>query len=62
MHLAIVSPFPPNITGIGQYGYRVSGALARSGAPASLRHTVKYTLLLKISPAYVKRFGEGRPE
>jgi glycosyltransferase involved in cell wall biosynthesis len=32
MHLAIVSPFPPNITGIGQYGYRVSGALARSGA------------------------------
>jgi glycosyltransferase involved in cell wall biosynthesis len=32
MHLAIVSPFPPNITGIGQYGYRVSSALARSGA------------------------------
>ena len=32
MHLAIVSPFPPNITGIGQYGYRVSGAVARSGA------------------------------
>ena len=32
MHLAIVSPFPPNVTGIGQYGYRVSGALARSGA------------------------------
>ena len=32
MHLVIVSPFPPNITGIGQYGYRVSGALARSGA------------------------------
>ena len=32
MHLAIVTPFPPNITGIGQYGYCVSGALARSGA------------------------------
>lgn len=32
MHLAIVTPFLPNITGIGQYGYRVSGALARSGA------------------------------
>ncbi len=32
MHLAIVSPFPPNITGIGQYGYHVSAALAASGA------------------------------
>ena len=32
MHLAIVSPYPPAITGIGQYGYYVSRALARSGA------------------------------
>lgn len=32
MHLAIVSPFPPSITGIGQYGYHVSAALAASGA------------------------------
>jgi glycosyltransferase involved in cell wall biosynthesis len=31
-HLAIVSPFPPAITGIGQYGYHVSRALAGSGA------------------------------
>lgn len=31
MHLAIVSPYPPNITGIGQYGYHVSRALAQSG-------------------------------
>jgi glycosyltransferase involved in cell wall biosynthesis len=32
MHLAIVSPYPPNITGIGQYGYHVSRLLAQSGA------------------------------
>ncbi len=32
MHLAIVSPFPPAITGIGQYGYHVTRALARSGS------------------------------
>jgi glycosyltransferase involved in cell wall biosynthesis len=31
MRLAIVSPFPPTITGIGQYGYHVSRALAQSG-------------------------------
>jgi len=32
MHLAIISPFPPAITGIGQYGYHVSHLLERSGA------------------------------
>ena len=32
MHLVIVSPFPPAITGIGQYGYHVTRALERSGA------------------------------
>lgn len=31
MHLAIVSPYPPNITGISQYGYHVSQSLAESG-------------------------------
>jgi len=31
MHLVIVSPFPPSITGIGQYGYHVTRALASSG-------------------------------
>jgi glycosyltransferase involved in cell wall biosynthesis len=31
MHLAIVSPYPPNITGIGQYGYHVSRLLAQTG-------------------------------
>lgn len=31
MHLAIVSPYPPSITGIGQYGYYVSQLLAQSG-------------------------------
>jgi len=30
MHLTIVSPFPPTITGIGQYGYHVTRALAHS--------------------------------
>jgi glycosyltransferase involved in cell wall biosynthesis len=32
MHLAIVTPFPPAITGIGQYGYHVTRSLAKSGA------------------------------
>jgi glycosyltransferase involved in cell wall biosynthesis len=31
MHLVIVSPFPPSITGIGQYGYHLTRALATSG-------------------------------
>ena len=31
MHLVIVSPFPPSITGIGQYGYHVTRSLASSG-------------------------------
>jgi glycosyltransferase involved in cell wall biosynthesis len=31
MHLVIVSPFPPSITGIGQYGYHLTSALAKSG-------------------------------
>jgi glycosyltransferase involved in cell wall biosynthesis len=31
MHLAIVSPFPPSITGIGQYGYHLTRAFANSG-------------------------------
>lgn len=31
MHLVVVSPFPPSITGIGQYGYHVTRALADSG-------------------------------
>src|SRR5215216_1221973 len=31
MHLAIVSPFPPAITGIGQYGYHITRGLATSG-------------------------------
>jgi glycosyltransferase involved in cell wall biosynthesis len=32
MHLAIVSPFPPTITGIGQYGYHVTHALVNTNA------------------------------
>ena len=32
MHLTIVSPFPPTISGIGQYGYHVTRSLAKSGA------------------------------
>lgn len=36
MHLVIVSPFPPAITGIGQYGYHVTRALAKSGTFARI--------------------------
>ena len=32
MHLTIVSPFPPTISGIGQYGYHVTRSLAKSGS------------------------------
>jgi len=32
MHLVIVSPFPPSITGIGQYGYHVTRTLVQSGS------------------------------
>lgn len=32
MNLVIVSPFPPTITGIGQYGYHMTRAFAASGA------------------------------
>jgi glycosyltransferase involved in cell wall biosynthesis len=31
MHLVIVTPFPPSITGIGQYGYHLTRTLAKSG-------------------------------
>lgn len=31
MHLAIVSPFPPAITGIGQYGYHITRAIVNTG-------------------------------
>ena len=36
MRLAIVSPYPPIITGIGQYGYHISRLLARSNAFSSI--------------------------
>lgn len=32
MHLAIVSPFPPTITGIGQYGFHITRAIEKSGS------------------------------
>jgi glycosyltransferase involved in cell wall biosynthesis len=32
MNLVIVSPFPPTITGVGQYGYHITRALAETGA------------------------------
>ena len=32
MHLAIVSPFPPAISGIGQYGYHVTRAIISTGS------------------------------
>src|SRR5512133_3255192 len=30
-NLTIITPFPPNITGIGQYGFHVSRSLAQTG-------------------------------
>ncbi len=35
-NLIIVSPFPPSITGIGQYGFHVSRSLAQSGQFAQI--------------------------
>ncbi len=31
MHLTVISPFPPAITGIGQYGYHITKAIEESG-------------------------------
>jgi glycosyltransferase involved in cell wall biosynthesis len=36
MNLTIVSPFPPAITGIGQYGYHIVRGLAQSGRFSSI--------------------------
>lgn len=54
MHLAIVSPYPPNLTGVGQYGYHVSRALARTGM------LNRITLLTEQSspPGWAKTQGE----
>jgi glycosyltransferase involved in cell wall biosynthesis len=32
MHLCVVSPFPPELTGVGQYGWNIVQGLARTGA------------------------------
>jgi glycosyltransferase involved in cell wall biosynthesis len=32
MHLTVVSPFPPTVTGIGQYAYHITKAIEESGA------------------------------
>ena len=44
IHLVIVTPFPPTTSGIGQYGYHVSSALARSGV------FERITLLTEVAP------------
>jgi hypothetical protein len=44
IHLAIVTPFPPATTGVGQYAYHVSGALARSDV------FERITLLTEVAP------------
>ncbi len=31
MHLTVISPFPPTITGIGQYGFHITRAMEKSG-------------------------------
>jgi glycosyltransferase involved in cell wall biosynthesis len=45
MRLAIVSPYPPLITGIGQYGYHISRLLARSNAFANIDVLTTRTIL-----------------
>jgi len=44
MHLAIVTPFPPGRSSIGQYGYYLSDALARTGRFSRI------TLLTQFAP------------
>lgn len=45
MHLCVVSPFPPELTGVGQYGWNVVHGLARTGAFRAI------TVLAQRSPA-----------
>jgi glycosyltransferase involved in cell wall biosynthesis len=59
MHLAIVSPYPPSITGIGQYGYYVSHLLAQSGVFRQITvltgsSATDATIETSSSPIYVK--------
>ncbi len=49
MHLAIVTPLPPSATGIGQYGFYISLALARSGRFNQI------TILSGAIPGYPRR-------
>jgi glycosyltransferase involved in cell wall biosynthesis len=36
MHLCVVSPFPPELTGVGQYGWNIVRGLAHSGALSAI--------------------------
>src|SRR3712207_827596 len=46
MHLAIVTPFPPTITGVAEYAFRLSSALAGSDA------FNRVTLLTELPPGF----------
>lgn len=43
--LAVISPFPPNFSGVGQYGWHLAGGLARTGCFRSI------TVLADAAPA-----------
>ncbi|HEY3291333.1 MAG TPA: hypothetical protein VGK87_14485, partial [Anaerolineae bacterium] len=50
MHLTIVTPYPPATTGIGQYGYYISRALADTGALERVTVLTHATSELEASP------------
>jgi glycosyltransferase involved in cell wall biosynthesis len=62
MNLAIVGPYPPNITGISQYGYHVSQSLAASGqferitvladAPLTMQPPVDVATPITVEPVW----------
>lgn len=43
MHLCVVSPFPPELTGVGQYGWNVVQGLAQSGAFRAITVLAQHT-------------------
>jgi hypothetical protein len=65
MHLAIISPYPPTITGIGQYGYHASRLLADcgefskvtvlhgpAGSPVELLDTARFSAPLAVQAGW----------
>lgn len=59
MRLAIVTPYPPAITGIGQYGYHVSRLLACSGAFSEVTVLTGHNRLAQVDVPYPIRLELG---